>query len=198
MVRDQDLIKSELLNEQRAKVNARYKEYLSRFEPETPNDEQMLFQLAFYEVQMETMRLRLMETTMDADSSHTAVKSDTDALAKLVSEHQKIQDALGISYTKRSAEDDAARELPRVIHGAAEFLNEHAIFIRCPQCKAEEAEVDIRLGFILYHFRQDTEWRWECNCPRCNHRIIIDSETWKRDNPDKIIPPDVYIPAFDE
>ena len=154
-------------------IQERYDEYLEQFEPTTPNDEQMLRQLVSKEIQLDLVRKRMLDGLQEKEPRHTVQKAFADIESKLLSDYQKIQDELGISYSKRAKMKDVTEELPRVIKAAAEFLDEHSIRIACPHCKNEPAEVDIHQGYIIFHFRDDVDWKWESTCPRCNKPFTL-------------------------
>ncbi len=151
----------------------RYKEYLEQFEPETLNDEQTLRELVSIEMQLELARKKLTEILVDPKGSHVKAKALSDIKSRLLADHKRCADELGISRSKRQSQKDVREELPRVIKSASEFLKEHAIQIRCPHCLDEPAEVNINQGFILFHFRQDVKWKWEQDCPRCHLPFTI-------------------------
>ena len=144
------------------------------FEPTTPNDEQMLRQLVNKEIQLELVRKQIMKSLQSDEIRHTVQKALSDIESKQLSDYQKIQNELGISYSKRVKQKDVTEELPRVIKAAAEFLDEHSVRISCPYCVNEPAEVNIHQGYIIFHFRDNVDWKWESVCPRCNKTITLE------------------------
>lgn len=155
-----------------------YQEYLDSFEPETPNDRLLLEELVSLTKQIETIRSRLDEALRDDNATHTQLKGLTDAKAKLLAEFRKIQDELGISYAKRRGDVEAKDEIPRLVDAANDLLTQYAVQIRCPHCLDETANVNINQGFILFHFKDNVEWKWSQVCPRCGKAFEIKSDTY--------------------
>jgi len=157
-------------------IERRYQEYLDQFEPQTPNDEQMLREMVNKEIQLELVRERMLKGLQQENPRHTVQKAFSDIQSRLQADYQKIQNELGISYSKRSTQKDVKEELPRIIHAAAEFLDEHSIQILCPHCRNEPAEVKIHQGYIIFHFREDVKWEWKSTCPRCRKEFTLGSQ----------------------
>jgi hypothetical protein len=156
--------------------------YLERYDPETPNDELMLRQMAKIEAQIAVNDERIDNMLDNPDQfKHTELESAFRNKDRLVKQHQNIQNDLGISKKARAEREDVKKELPRIIQGAQEFLHENATFIYCPHCEEEAAHVKIRLGYI-FHFRQDVPFYW-CNvCPRCGGLVEL-HDNWPDDIP---------------
>ena len=162
-------------------------EYLERYEPETPNDELMLKQMARIEAQI-TVVDEVIEHMLrnPAEYKHTEQESMFRNKKRLVDQHQSIQKDLGISRKDRESEEDVKKELPRIIDAAQEFLHKNATYIYCPHCAEEPAEVTIRLGY-LFHFRQDVPYYWCNQCPRCG-KIVELYDNWPNGKPDVLMP----------
>lgn len=162
-------------------------EYLKRYEPETPNDELMLEQMARIEVQIEMVDSAIEDMLRNpAEYKHTEQEAMFRNKKRLVDSHQSIQKELGISRKDRESEEDVKKELPRIIDAAQEFLHRNATFIYCPYCGDESAEVKIRLGY-LFHFRQDVPYYWCNQCPRCGKLIEL-YDNWADGKPSVLIP----------
>jgi hypothetical protein len=155
-------------------IEKRYTEYLEQFEPQTPNDENMLRQMVNKEIQLELVQKRMMDGLQEENPRHTVQKAFADIESRLLNDYQKIQTELGISYSKRVKQKDVTEELPRIIKAGAEFLDEHSVKIVCTHCLSEPAEVEINQGYIIFHFSDDVPWRWESTCPRCNKQVILE------------------------
>jgi len=177
------------------KVKVILDEYLLRYEPETPNDELLLSQMARIEVQIKMVDLAIEEMLSGVvKHKHTEQEAMFRNKQRLVAQHQSIQTSLGISRKDRESEEDVKKELPRIISAAQEFLEENTTFVYCPFCKAEPAEVKIRLGY-LFHFRQDVPYYWCNQCPRCGGLVEI-YDNWPNGKPTVALP-DVVVDSDD-
>lgn len=159
-----------------AGLDERIQAYIDYFENPSPNDLVMIRTMVSIEIAIENAN-RQYVAALAADSvSRTAAKSWSDIIRHLSREHRLIQDTLGIGRSTREKEDkdtDQVEYIRSVMRRVSSFVGEHSIPIRCPSCAAEEAQVDINMGLILFHFRQDVPWRFECQCPRCGEKVQI-------------------------
>lgn len=144
-------------------VAGRLSEYTDSFENITPNDRTMFENMVGIEMRMETVRAEL-----DAASEPKEIADLTKALQILSSEHRQIQTTLGIGRAKRGEQFNLQKELEDYLESAKALIEKRQIAIACSECKS-----DIDLGFILYHFSDDTPWSFMFNCPRCNKLISL-------------------------
>ena len=154
----------------------RIQAYLDYYEDPAPNDLVMIQAMATYEVSIHNAQQHLQITLEGKEPSRAAAKNWADIIQGLTREHRQIQDTLGIGRAERDKEDRTADQreyITGIIQKSAAFVREHAIPIRCPHCTSEEAQVEINLGMILFHFRQDVPWHFECQCPRCGETVQI-------------------------
>jgi len=154
----------------------RIQAYLEYYENPAPNDLVMIEAMATYEMAIRSARQQWRTVMEGADPARTAAKTWADIIRGLTREHRLIQDTLGIKRADRDKEDkdaDQREYVTSIIQKASAFVREHAIPIRCPHCADEDAQVDINMGMILFHFRQDVPWRFECQCPRCGETVQI-------------------------
>lgn len=159
-----------------ATVEARIKAYLDFYENAAPNDMVMIENMAAMEVSLHDMRGQLRAEMSTEKPARTAVKGWTDMIRNLTREHRQIQETLGISRAGRDKEDRGADQVEyvrNVMRKSAAFVKEHAIQIRCSNCLAETGAIEINMGFILFHFRDDVPWKFECGCPRCGAQITL-------------------------
>ena len=157
----------------------RIQAYLEYYENPAPNDLVMIEAMATLEVAIHNARHQWRAVMASAEPSRTAAKSWSDIIRGLTREHRLIQETLGIERADRDKEDkdaDQREYVTSVIQKSAAFVREHAVPIRCPHCTKEEAQVELNLGMILFHFRQDVPWRFECQCPRCGETVQIPSQ----------------------
>jgi predicted RNA-binding Zn-ribbon protein involved in translation (DUF1610 family) len=159
-----------------ATVEERVGAYVEYFEGPSPNDLVMIRTMANLEIAIDHANQQYV-TALSSDEANRRVAKDwSDILRNLSREHRQIQDTLGIGRAKREKEDRGADQVEyvrSVIRRAASFVKEHSIPIRCPHCGDEEAQVEINMGFILFHFRDDVFWQFKYQCPRCGEEVEI-------------------------
>lgn len=162
--------------EEGATFDERVQAYIDYFENPSPNDLVMIRTMVSIEMAIENANQQYV-AALSADSvSRSAAKGWSDIVRQMSREHRLIQETLGIGRAKREKEDkdvDQVEYVRSVMRRATSFVKEHSIPIRCPYCTGEEAEVEINMGFILFHFRQDVPWRFEYQCPRCGESIVL-------------------------
>jgi hypothetical protein len=157
----------------------RIQAYLDYYEDPAPNDLVMIQAMATLEAAIISARQQWRTILEGEDPSRTAAKTWADIIRGLTREHRLIQDTLGIKRADRDKEDkdaDQREYVTSTIQKAAAFVKEHAIPIRCSHCADEDAQVEINMGMILFHFRQDVPWRFECQCPRCEKPVQVPLE----------------------
>lgn len=162
--------------ESAASVEERIAAYVEYFEDVSPNDLVMIRTMANLEMAIERANQQWVEALSGEDTSRRVAKDWSDILRNLSREHRQIQDTLGIGRAKREKEDKSADQVEyvrSVMRRAASFVNEHTIPIRCPYCMDEEAQVEINMGFILFHFRDDVPWQFGFECPRCGQSVSV-------------------------
>jgi len=156
-------------------IERRVQEYLRVYEePAAPNDMVMLRQMATMEVQMESVQTRLNTAIQDGDQARTRTWSGI--MKSMVKDHRDIQSLLGIDRTSRDkskSRDEMVEYIQDIIRKAGEFVDEHAIPIRCPTCMESQAQTELDMGHILFHFRQDVPWKFEFQCPMCGEVLTI-------------------------
>lgn len=111
------------------------------------------------------------------------MKVTTEAIKTMMAEHRQQATALGINRAKRVSEEESELDqyLPKLANEAYDFFKSRAIAIMCSDCRAEAPEVDIRMGWIVYHFTEtDKEFEWSSTCARCKQPIRINRYNWKR------------------
>lgn len=155
-------------------VEDRFNAYLKYYEDPAPNDVLLLRQMARIEVQLEPIQDQW-ETAV-AEGNRTASKGWSDMVKSLTDAHRNIQQTLGISRSSRDktrTREDLVEYIQDIIGKTAEFVDDHAVQIRCPKCVLSPAETEIDMGFILFHFRQDVEWSFQFECPLCQEPVTL-------------------------
>lgn len=153
----------------------RVQAYLDYFENPSPNDMVMIRTMVAIEMAIESANRQYIHA-LTGDVSRTAATGWSTIIRNMSREHRLIQDTLGISRAHREREDKSADQVEYVrttMRRAAEFVAENSIPIRCPYCTEEEAAVEINMGFILFHFRNDVPWQFGFECPRCGQSVSI-------------------------
>jgi len=154
---------------------AKITEYMQYITNPSPGDRMMLERLAFIDLTLSKIQRQMVkEETLNATQIQKFIKIQS-ALSK---EAADIQKSLGIdraTLQKMSGGEDMAAYIQHVVRQSAEFLREHTIPIRCPFCRAEPAEVNINMGYILFHFADDVQWEFTAKCPRCGQSFRIGS-----------------------
>ena len=159
-----------------ATVEERIQAYMDYFEDVSPNDLVMIQTMVNLEMAIESANQQWVDVLTGDSINRTAAKGWSDIIRGLSREHRQIQETLGIERAGRDERDKASDQVEYVrdvIRRSAAFVKEHAIQIRCHHCMAEDAEVEIDLGFILFHFRQDAPWEFRFQCPRCGEAVQI-------------------------
>ena len=157
-----------------ASIEERLAAYLGHFESPAPNDLVLLRQMAAIEIQLDHVQQRW--ATAVADGDRTAAKTWAEMLKSMTTEHRNIQQSLGIDRggrDKTRSQSDLVSYVQDIIRKTADFVDEHAIKIRCPHCMAAQSKTEIDMGFILFHFRQDVPWHFEFQCPLCEETIRL-------------------------
>ena len=111
------------------------------------------------------------------------IKVTTEAIKTMMAEHRQQATALGINRAKRVSEEESELDqyLPKLANSAYDFFKSRAIAIMCSECRAEAPEVDIRMGWIVYHFADtDKDFQWNSICSRCKKPVSINRYNWKR------------------
>jgi hypothetical protein len=150
----------------------RFQAYMQYYEDPAPNDILLLRQMARIEVQLNAIQNQW-ETAV-SEGSRVASKGWSDMVRSLTDTHRNIQSTLGISRSARDrtkSREDLVDYIQDIIGKTADFLDDHAVKIRCPHCVVSPAETEIDMGFILFHFRQDTPWHFEFQCPLCGETV---------------------------
>jgi hypothetical protein len=152
----------------------RFQHYLEFYEDPAPNDILLLQQMARIEAQLDAIQDKWDQAIQEGD--RTASKGWSDIVKNLTGEHRNIQVTLGISRTARDktkSRADLATYVQDIIRKTSDFVDEHAVPIRCPHCYESPANVEIDMGFILFHFRQDVPWHFEFQCPMCQQTVRL-------------------------
>lgn len=155
-------------------VEERLEHYLQYYEEPAPNDLILLRQMARIEVALDDIAEKQMQAL--EDGNRAGAKGYSDMFKSLTGEHRSIQKELGIDRVRREhgkAKADLATYVQEIIQRTSEFMEEHTIPIRCPHCKNAPGKTEIDMGFILFHFRQDTSWGFECKCPLCGEAFRL-------------------------
>lgn len=111
------------------------------------------------------------------------IKVTTEAIKTMMAEHRQQATALGITRIKRVSEEESELDqyLPKLASEAYEFFKTRAVAIMCSSCRSEAPEIDIRMGWIVYHFTEtDREFEWSSVCPRCGNPVKINRGNWKK------------------
>ncbi len=135
--------------------DSRYNEYAAAFENITPNDRHSLRTLVALEMRMEDLTAQIASPDKGvrvADLSKT--------FTELSREHRQLQVSLGIGRAERGEQINTAAELKGFVKAARDLLAESTIPIRCPE------HPDFNLGYVLYHFRENTPFSFTFTCPK--------------------------------
>lgn len=135
--------------------DARLRQYILSYEGITPNDLTSFRTLVTLDMQIEKLQRQLVET----DDVLVQTKIG-DSVATLSREHRQLQDSMGIARAKRKAETNAQDEVNRLRDGARAFVEKLGVEIKCQHCRS-----DFQMGWLLFHFRDDTPWRFSFTCP---------------------------------
>lgn len=157
-------------------VAERLKELISDFDESTitTTDREQLKTLAELNVLSELANRKVALMTIGSASPQD-VKYVSDSAKALSGEARMLAASLGIDRKSRVTEEESELEtyLPTLHKDAKEFIYKRAIAIFCPHCLAQEARVELRQGFILYHFAHELSWTFDTICPKCKGDIHI-------------------------
>lgn len=160
-------------------IEERYREYLTYFKPDAPNDEHDLRIMVEEELTLRHLharRLRMLETNARAAD----LKSIFEAITKVSEDYGRIQKRLGIDRLSRGSGKDAGDKLQDYITNAREVLHRQGIPILCTNCYRSDAKIVNLLGFLVWHFQdEDIEFRFEFTCPRCKTKMAYTKENLK-------------------
>jgi len=155
----------EIKNNSRAsRVGKRYARYLSAYSNVTPNDEILFRELAEIEQQLDEQIGRTYEKESERQGAAKIRIS-------LIAEHRKIQEQLGIARNQREGELDQESALRRLVEGSRALIDKRSVRLDCPNCLSLRRKIN--LGFIMYHFHNQSDWTFATTCPRCGEPIVL-------------------------
>jgi len=121
--------------------------------------------------------------TGESPLTPTEVKALSDAVKVIMAEERQQNAALGLDRRTRLSGEQSELEmyLPKLAKEGRQLLYEHCIAIICLECRKSEAQVDIKTGFLLYHFfEEDLDWNATFRCQRdgCGNLFTVDHTNW--------------------
>ena len=173
-------------------ITNRAGKYEREFPPNTLTaaDLQQIHTLAALEIQLENLTEEMAELKPEMLNYDKILKSMTDSINKTSQEHRQLLTALRLDRKSRaSAEEETLEQrLPQLAKAAYDLLANNAVQIVCPECQGEPAKVDLRQGWIMFHFAFSTPFEWKSECPRCllkgkHTKVRIDQDNWQKYTP---------------
>jgi Zn finger protein HypA/HybF involved in hydrogenase expression len=127
------------------------------------NDVVQIQNMVAMEDQMETIRKEMGKAT-----DPTAVRKLSESFSLVSKEYRLVQEAMGLSRNQRSTEIDMQKEVDTLVADSTALVEQAGVKINCQYCVS-----NFEMGWIIFHFRDETGWTFTFACPYCGKDNII-------------------------
>jgi len=121
------------------------------------NDRAMLQAMVFMEIELPKIQKKIAKMKDGRE-----IKAANEAYTNMLKEYRLLQDALKISRNQRSDDIDMQQEVDKLIAESNELVEKYGTEITCIFCESK-----LEMGYVIFHFRDDTPWQMSFDCPKC-------------------------------
>jgi hypothetical protein len=146
--------------------------YMQHFNPETPNDELMLWELCRNEAELVIAHKQKLDAMTAGNDAK--VKRLNDITTKLSNECRFLQKILGIDRETRTIGQEAGDHLLEIVDQAKSLIHRVGVPLVCMSCARSEAGIVNQYGFVVWHMAE-LDWKFEFECPRCHTKIELNN-----------------------